>query len=429
VTKHRPPRDAGFTLPEILIALVLTSTITAVIALTISVSLRALPNTRSTADSGVAVQGITTWLPPDVDSTEPGELDVDPSKPSGCSGADPGINLLHLGWAETFAGTTTRYVADYRFVTDGATGRIVRVSCSGIFTLGSPSVLNMSAKLSTTVPTVTTLDGDGDGLDDQVTFSIETLAGDVVYIDAASKNPHETLPPASTTPTTSTTTLPNQAPIAYDMAITVELDDPFSFEVPVYDPDGDAMTVSFENHDPQLNGTTSYSDLFVTINADSSLGATDLTTYTFWYTVDDTGGLTSNVGTVTVHVDDSVPTPSTSTSTTSTTTTTLPPCIVSSISVSPSTVGLKFNDPSKLKEDVEVEITLGGGYCVGLTLQYDTGAPNGQYVQNFGNTPPYVVILKGHPQGTELWSAGTHALEVRDGTGNLLTTATLTVTT
>ncbi len=70
---------------------------------------------------------------------------------------------------------------------------------------------------------------------------------------------------------------------------------------------------------------------------------------------------------------------------------------------------------------------MSGGYCVGLTLQYDTGAPNGQYVLNLGDAPPYDQTLYGHPHGSELWSVGVHVLEVRDGFNNLLATTTLTV--
>jgi hypothetical protein len=100
---------------------------------------------------------------------------------------------------------------------------------------------------------------------------------------------------------------------------------------------------------------------------------------------------------------------------------------VSSVVASPNPVQLKFSEPSKLKKDVTVTANVVSGYCVGLTLQYDTGAPNGQYVQNLGTSAPYQVILKGHPQGTELWVAGPHVLEVRDGADNLLAQTTLTV--
>ena len=96
--------------------------------------------------------------------------------------------------------------------------------------------------------------------------------------------------------------------------------------------------------------------------------------------------------------------------------------------VTPNVVALHTNGTGKLKKDVIVTISGLSGYCVGLTLQYVTGAPNGQYVQSFGTSAPYTVSLIGHPQGTELWTAGAKVLEVRDGYGRLLTQTTLTVT-
>ena len=95
---------------------------------------------------------------------------------------------------------------------------------------------------------------------------------------------------------------------------------------------------------------------------------------------------------------------------------------------SPSTMPLKNKTSGKLNNDVQVVATVTGGYCVGLTLQYDTGAPNGQYVQSLGDVAPYDVTLLGHPHGTELWAVGSHVLEVRDGGNNLLAQTTLTVT-
>ena len=96
--------------------------------------------------------------------------------------------------------------------------------------------------------------------------------------------------------------------------------------------------------------------------------------------------------------------------------------------MSPNPVQLHSNGTGKLKKDVTVTITVASGYCVGLTLQYITGAPNGQYIQNFGNSAPYTVTLLGHPSGTELWAAGSRVLAVRDGGNNLLAQTTLTVT-
>jgi hypothetical protein len=91
-------------------------------------------------------------------------------------------------------------------------------------------------------------------------------------------------------------------------------------------------------------------------------------------------------------------------------------------------VAITAKGTGKLKRNVRVTISIASGYCVGLTLQYETGAPNGQYIQNFGNSAPYAVTLLGQPNGTELWASGPHNLVVKDGTGAVLATRTLTVT-
>src|SRR5262245_38400753 len=163
-------RDAGFTLPELLIAIIITTTIVSVLAMTIVTSMRTAPSVTNRADTAVAVQGITTWLPPDVDSAEPGPAGFNTvtSTPSGCAGGDPAgsTNIVRLKWSETFAGVTTTYVVNYRYVIDGSVGEIVRLSCNGKFALGTPQTLSMSAKLSTTLPVVTADDFDKDGKND-----------------------------------------------------------------------------------------------------------------------------------------------------------------------------------------------------------------------------------------------------------------------
>lgn len=419
----RSKRDGGFTLPELLISIVIISLIVGVIAMTIVVSFRTLPDVTDRADSAVAVQGITTWLPPDVDSTEPNGFDTNPARASGCAGTDPGQNLLHLTWRETFAGKTTTYIANYRFVVEGTVGRIVRVSCSGMFSLGSPTEMEMSAQLSTNPPAVFVTDADLDGRTDQVKFQIETLSGDIVYIDAATKNPNETLPPDTTNPattSTTTTTQPNQPPVASPMSLALNADVPVTFTLAASDPEGAALTAVLGS--VPSGWTVSISGLDVTL---TPVGAVP-NTYVLTYQVTDPAGA-SDTESLTIDITTSATTTSTTTTTT-TTTTTLPPCVVSSVTATPNTVKLQNKNSGKLSRDVYVLATVTGGYCVGLTLQYETGAPNGQYVQSLGNAAPYDVQLLGHPHGTELWAAGTHVLEVRDGFDNLLAQTTLVVT-
>lgn len=411
-TAPRSRRDAGFTLPELLITIVITSLVVGVLAMTIVVSFRTIPDVTRRADSSVAVQGITTWLPPDVDSARPGAFDADPTRASGCAGGDVGVNLLRLEWDETLAGLTTTYVAAYRFHVDGSVGRIVRVACQGIASLGSGSELSMSAQLSPTPPTVILSDADGDGREDQVRFQIETLSGEVVHIDAATKNPNETLPPKSTNPPTSAAV--NQPPVATAMDVTLNPDIATTFDLSATDPNGDVLTATLES--VPSGWSTSVSGLTVTL---TPLGAGPGEYVIEFEVTDPSGSSAEAVIRVTI---------TTSTTSTSSTSSTLPPCVISAVSVTPSSVRLQNKNVGKLKTDVSVVATVSGGYCIGLTLQYDTGAPNGQHVQNLGDAAPYDVTLLGQPHGTELWSTGTKLLEIRDGANNLVAQANLVVT-
>lgn len=411
---HTGRRDAGFTLTELLITIVVSGIIVPVIAMAIVVSLRTLPGVGDRADAGVAVQGITTWLPSDVDSTEPGGIDANPATASGCQGTDPGTNVIRLTWTETFRAATVRYVADYRFVVKGTSGHIVRISCSGSPTLGVPATLSMSGLLTDDAPGVTITDSNLDGRSDRVRLSVKTLAGPEVFIDAVSKNLGQTLPipPPDVEPTVT-----NRPPEASAVSLQANPLVPLVIALPAVDPDGDVLTTT-------LTGVPAG---WVTVVNGTTVTITPLatpTSATIGYTVTDTGGLTAT-STITIGVV-VVPT----TTTTTTTTTTIPPaCVLSSMSISPSsTVDLTGKGTGKLKHNVKITITLGSGYCVGLTLQYETGAPNGQYIQNFGDKAPYSVTLVGNPSGTELWAPGVHPLVVVDGTGRTVATQNLTVT-
>ncbi len=111
----------------------------------------------------------------------------------------------------------------------------------------------------------------------------------------------------------------------------------------------------------------------------------------------------------------------------STTTSTTVPCVVSSVSASPSSVAAHTKAPNVLQVDVTVTITMSGA-CQSLQLQYDTGGSMGLLYQNFATTAPFTVTLRGFKTGgTEIWTAGPHTLYVINNTKTVLNTTTLTV--
>lgn len=196
----------------------------------------------------------------------------------------------------------------------------------------------------------------------------------------------------------------NQPPQASAATVSVGAGDAITFGLPATDPENGALTATFSGVPAEWTATAAGLAATITPPSNAVLGD-----YTIGYTVTDPGGLASS-STITVTV------------------TGPPPCVISTPVLSQSSVALKKNNPDAISKDVEVSITILSGYCVGLSLNYDTGAPNGQYVRNFGSSgTTRSVTLQGHPS-PELWSAGTKALSVKDGSSLVIGTVNLQVT-
>ena len=197
---------------------------------------------------------------------------------------------------------------------------------------------------------------------------------------------------------------PNQPPLANPATVTTAAGGTITIGLPANDPEGGALTATFAA--APVGWTVTAVGLAATITP-----ANDATpgNFTIGYTVTDAGGLTS-------------------TSTITVTITGPPPCVINTPVLSESTVPLKKNNPDALTRSVNVTITIVSGYCVGLALHYDTGAPNGQYVRNFGTSgTTRTITLPNHPS-PELWSVGTKALNVRDSSATVIGTVNLQVT-
>jgi prepilin-type N-terminal cleavage/methylation domain-containing protein len=508
MTTDRPKCDRGFTLVEVVICVALLGIIAPVLLAMIVVTLKSSPAVADRADSATIVQGLVTWLPQDIDSAAPGSFDASQSAPSGCSGTDPGFNLLKLSWTETISSTKT-YTASYRYVpksvpADG--GRVVRVYCA----LGAaPQTLNVTGVLPAWVagsePVKVTLsdapDGDSLALFDTAQIDVTPVVGKLISIIGTTKNPNETLPttPPTTTPTTTSTTQPNQPPVADNVAVTITSATPVSISVSGSDPEGGALTATFPSipagwaitpsgaltftvtapvaadntvvvipykisdplgstangnvtftvqpasavnqppvANPSSGSTTAGSPVVVTLAASDPEGAV--------LTASVTGvpaGWTSTVSGLQVTVTPSAgaiagnfvlnysvtdPGGLSASSTLTITVTGPPPCVINTPVLDRYTVQLKKNDPDALRNEVTMTITIVSGYCVGLALHYDTGAPNGQYVRSFSDAgTTRSITLPNHPS-PELWSTGTKALQVKDSSSLVIGSVNLEVT-
>lgn len=199
--RTRPDRarhaDDGFTLIEILIVVVIFGIIVSAIAVAFSVFVRVAPNTELRIDDARSTRGLATWLAHDTTSTprfEPqqaqGGFDLSPSR-NDCGGL--GSNILHMTWVEDGLAERT-FVANYRFVPDGGTSTVVRYTCrrsgtSGPF--GAASSLNLTSGLDTSQPPLVTLQRDGSGNVDSVSFELYSVSGEHVLVETGPRNPTE----------------------------------------------------------------------------------------------------------------------------------------------------------------------------------------------------------------------------------------------
>ena len=218
-------RDRGFTLVELVMSVAVMGLICTVIAAVITTAFRNNPMVEIRTDTAHTLKGLVTWLPQDVDSTPPTGFDLSPTASSGCT-SNPGKSLIRMEWSEIVNGTTTRYVANYRWLSGTNTDSIVRVSCSGTGAgpLGNTHNLAASGPLMKMtsgwtaggLPAAVAIQRDETDDVVLVTFDVQTAAGDIMHVDSAPKNPGHTLPPTTadivagtaTTVLATTTTLP-----------------------------------------------------------------------------------------------------------------------------------------------------------------------------------------------------------------------------
>ena len=266
----RPTRDAGFTLPELLIVIVLMGILMPVLAMAFSVVVRTSPTSDARADDSRSLTNLTNWISQDVSSTSEDGFFVGPSAPgdgAGCllpSSAGGSVNLLELRWKEG----STQFVTNYRFVpnspSDGK-GRIFRYSCLKGQAAGE---LRMTANLKTVaaspvnkfapapvrIAPVPTVRADGSpgikGVQLVVVILDENgVQRELLNLDATTTNIATMLP--GTSGGLSGT---NTAPTASNLTVTMVQGSSRLETLPALDPNGDLLFTTFPG--PQLRPPT-----------------------------------------------------------------------------------------------------------------------------------------------------------------------------
>lgn len=371
----RRTRSDGFTLVEVLVSMSVMGLIATVISSVVIVAVKNNPAVQLRTDSALTLQGITTWLPQDVDSTPPTGFNTVPTQASGCT-SSPGVNVLHMQWSENISGTVTQFIANYRYVASASQNIIKRVTCSGTGSvpLGNTIVQRVTGPLAAMPPAwvpeqlPVDVDVEYDLAGDVTIVTVDLLSANnqLLRVEAAPKNPANTLPP-------------------------VESD---GMGLPV-------ITV--------LATTTSTSP--PTTTTDPSVTTT----------TDPTATTTTSTTTTTIAV----------------TTTTVAPCVITSAAMSDGWIKntpADGNGNSSITVGVlakALTITVQTtGYCTGLLASPERGAPNGEPFRNFitSNGSTYTVLFPGYAQGSpELWADGNRTIAFSSATGGPYGSVTLEV--
>lgn len=116
--------EAGFTLPEMLMAVAVMAIIIVPLTNAMVVGLRTSGRTAAVLVTSADRQMLTNYLPPDALSASAATTDT---AASGCL-SSVGTRVLLLTWSE-YTGTVKSYAADYRLVPAGAGTKLVRDRC------------------------------------------------------------------------------------------------------------------------------------------------------------------------------------------------------------------------------------------------------------------------------------------------------------
>ena len=132
-------RDAGFTLPELLVSIIVTGILVAAMSMAAILVIRQTDNNQGRLNNTRAEQSVGIWMPSDLASAE--DVNTDPAA-SPCGAQCPpgllgeGSNALMLSWTGSEPGATDAIVTittvAYRYERTGDEFSIVRIECLSV---------------------------------------------------------------------------------------------------------------------------------------------------------------------------------------------------------------------------------------------------------------------------------------------------------
>ena len=185
----RRERDAGFTLTELLVVIVILGAISGGLLSVVATFLRTQGGATTQFDDSRSLQQVATYFPRDVAASIPASLSSNPSDTSPCPGSGGGPNVLSMNWNEIFGNGTPikTYHASYRLQTSGSTTWLVRVTCEGP-TWAQTKVVRLTNRLAAS-PTKVSADVNGG----YVVMVVHTNTGRQLQLAATSSSPTEGL--------------------------------------------------------------------------------------------------------------------------------------------------------------------------------------------------------------------------------------------
>ncbi|MDT7539160.1 MAG: hypothetical protein QOI82_2745 [Actinomycetota bacterium] len=225
----RPPRidDAGFTLLEVIISMVLSIMLIGVLGTSLVVGLRGARATTETVENSADAQAMSNYLPQDIQSAAgPSAITTAASDRTGCAddASATGTSVVRLRWAGDGATPSLSYSADYRIAQDPSAGgnqpdrwRLTRYACTTSPTAANASVTILARNLADPAahPPVATATATGFTLDltdiqtDGSTYAFSVSAS---FRTAAAVGTASPSPSPSPSPTASPTASPSPSP-------------------------------------------------------------------------------------------------------------------------------------------------------------------------------------------------------------------------